>query len=63
MRSLVLDIGLGCGVVVVVVDVDDGEGVAKAVDKFGQQIRLYLWFFLFAVDVFVGMLIVLVLLW
>lgn len=62
MRSLVLDIGLGCGVVVVV-DVDDDEGVAKAVDKFGQQIRLYLCFFLFAVDVFVGMLIVLVLLW
>lgn len=61
MRSLVLDIGLGCGVVVV--DVDDDEGVAKAVDKFGQQIRLYLCFFLFAVDVFVGMLIVLVLLW
>lgn len=59
MRSLVLDIGLGCGVVVD----DDDEGVAKAVDKFGQQIRLYLCFFLFAVDVFVGMLIVLVLLW
>lgn len=58
MRSLVLDIGLGCGVVVVFDD-DDDEGVAKAVDKFGQQIRLYLWFFLYAVDVFVGMLIVL----